>query len=163
NRYLRIRCQTLWASLGRWCLLAWWAVRPAIVNLVPRGTTASDGCADAAVYRDDGAGDVGARPRGQGDRTAGHVVGPADPAQRSRVGDGGPHGLEGGGHHLRLNRPGGHGVDGDPPWAEFACEHPGHVVQPGLARRVGVRRERRHPQAVDAPDVDDPGRVLVRP
>src|SRR6266516_5180730 len=120
--------------MGR--LRSWWAFLPGAVRTAwctwGAGTVVSDGGADAAVHRDDGTGDVGARPRGQVDRDTGHVVGPADPPQRSRVGDRVPERSEGGGHHLGLKRPRGHGVDGDPPWAEFAVEHPGHVVQPGL-------------------------------
>src|SRR4029077_11300119 len=55
-----------------------------------------------------------------------------------------------------------HGVDGDVPGPEFAGEYAGELVQAGLAGRVGVCVELGHAQAVDAADVDHPGRVIGR-
>src|SRR5205809_176172 len=73
--------------------------------------SASDGGSDAAVYWDDGAGDVGPRPGGQDGRPAGGVVWPAGALQGSRVGARGSQCLEGGGHHLGRELPWRRGVD----------------------------------------------------
>jgi hypothetical protein len=46
------------------------------------------------------------------------------------------------------------------PGPELAGEHPGELVQAGLAGRVGVDGKLWYLQAVDAADVDHPGRVV---
>jgi DNA topoisomerase IB len=117
---------------------------------------------DAAVDRDDRAGDIGAAAAAQVDRHPGHVLGAADPAQRGRGRDGLAVPGQGGGHHLGLERPRGDRVDRDVPRPQLAGQHPGQLVQPGLGRGVGVGRHRRDLKGVDAAHVDDPGRVVGR-
>src|ERR1700761_5335104 len=117
---------------------------------------------DAAVDGDDGPGDVGAAAAAQVDRAPGHVVGTADPAQRGRRRDEVAVLGQGRRHHLRLERARGHRVDRDVPGPQLVGQHPGQLVQPGLGRGVGVGRHRRDLEAVDAADVDDPGRVVGR-
>jgi DNA topoisomerase I len=117
---------------------------------------------DAAVDGDDGAGDVSAGPPAQVDRDPGHVLGPADPAQRGGGRDVVAELGQGGRHHLRLERARRHRVDRDVPRSQLPRQHPGELVQPGLGRRVRIDRQGRHLEAVDAADVDHPGRVVGR-
>jgi DNA topoisomerase IB len=117
---------------------------------------------DAAVDGDDGAGDVGAGAGAEVDRDPGHILGAADPAQRGRGRDLVTERGQGGGHHLRLERPGRDRVDRDVLRPQLPGQHPGQLVQPGLGRRVGVDGQGRDLQAVDAADVDDAGRVVGR-
>jgi DNA topoisomerase IB len=138
------------------------AVHALLSSELPSGAGELPGGPDAAVDRDDRAGDVGAAAPAQVDRHPGHVLGPPDPAQRGRGRDGIAVLGQGGGHHLRFERSRRHRVDRDVPGAQLAGQHPGQLVQPGLGRGVGVGGHRRHLKAVDAADVDDPGRVVGR-
>ena len=71
-------------------------------------------------------------------------------------------GLQRGRHHLGLEGPRRDGVHRDGR-GEALGQVPGQLVHRRLRRRVRVRLERRHLDAVDRPDVDDAGRLLHRP
>jgi hypothetical protein len=84
-----------------------------------------------------------------------------EPAQRGAGRDLLAEGVEGGGHHLRLERPRGYGVHRDPARTELLGQHAGEVVQGGLRRRVRVGVHRRDVQAVDAAHVHDARGVII--
>ncbi len=87
--------------------------------------------------------------------------GTADTPQRRVRRDLFAEGLQRGGHHLGLEGARRNGVDGDgrgEPLGQMTRQ----LVHRRLRGGVGVRLERRHPYAVDRPDVDDACRLVHR-
>ena len=78
------------------------------------------------------------------------------------VGDLLAEGLQRGRHHFGLEGPRRDGVDRDGGGESFG-QVTGELVHGGLGRRVRVGLERRYLEAVDRPDVDDPGRRVDGP